>query len=278
MTSVVEYIQQRHLCKEYIDKSCKVTNDSIIVPIYSLTGVTGWQERFIERKDGIKSKTVPWSKWFRFINTPRDRNKDILITEWEIDFLSIIPYAKDYNVMGIKGIGNLPNAVREIETLQKTYDIYILVDNDEPADLSIKRIPYTTLHLYDVRDALNWYKDVNDAIKNGQLNMKAIPKRIVKVKPIKKQIQRWDNLNTIEKINEIPAIDVLETLFPEYQRHGLDSIYEQWKETHGYKYSRRLNRVTDFSWKGRPSWTTRNIAKQKFWDAHLTFLYFKGKI
>jgi len=57
--------------------------------------------------------------------------------------------------MGIKGIGNLPNAIREIETLKKTYDIYILVDNDEPADLSIKRIAYTTLHLYDVRDALN---------------------------------------------------------------------------------------------------------------------------
>ena len=57
--------------------------------------------------------------------------------------------------MGIKGIGNLPNAIREIETLKKTYDIYILVDNDEPADVSINRIAYTELHLYDVRNALN---------------------------------------------------------------------------------------------------------------------------
>lgn len=278
MTSVIDYIQQRHLCKEYIDRNCKTTKESIIIPIYSLTGVTWWQERFIEPKDGIKSKTVPWSRWFRFINTPRDKDKDILITEWEIDFLSIIPYATDYNVMWIKGIGNLPNAIREIETLKKTYDIYILVDNDEPADESIKRIPYTELHLYDVREALNGYKDVNDAIKHGQLNMKAIPKRIVKIKPHPKIIKRWSNLDTIEKINEIPAIDVLETLFPEYKRHGLESIYEQWKETHGYKYSNRLNMVTDFSWKGRPSWTTRMIAKQKFGDAHLTFLYFKGKI
>lgn len=92
--------------------------------------------------------------------------------------------------MGIKGIANLPNAIKEIETLKKTYDVYILVDNDEPANDSIKRIAYTTLHLYDVRDALNGYKDVNDAIKNGQLNMKAVPKRIVKIKPQPKIIRR----------------------------------------------------------------------------------------
>lgn len=64
------------------------------------------------------------------------------------------------------------------------------MDNDEPADESIKRIPYTELHLYDVREALNGYKDVNDAIKHGQLNMKAIPKRIVKIKPHPKIIKR----------------------------------------------------------------------------------------
>ena len=278
MTNVLEYIEKRKLSKEYIKKNCKVTKDSIIVPIYSLNGVTWWQERFIDPKDWIKSKTVPGSRWFRFINTPRDKDKDILITEWEIDFLSIIPYATDYNVMWIKGIGNLPNAIKEIETLKKTYDVYILVDNDEPANESIKRIAYTELHLYDVRDALNWYKDVNEAIKHWQLNMKAIPKRIVKIKPQPRIFRRWDSIDTIEKINEIPAIDVLETLFPEYQRHGLDSIYEQWKETHGYKYSKRLNVVTDFSWKGRPSWTTRMIAKAKFQDPHITFLYFKGKI
>ena len=34
------------------------------------------------------------------------------------------------------------------------YDIYILVDNDLAADCAIKKIPYTELHLYDVRQAL----------------------------------------------------------------------------------------------------------------------------
>jgi len=279
MTNVLEYIERRKLSKEYIKKNCKVTKDSIIVPIYSLNGVTWWQERFIDPKDWIKSKTVPGSRWFRFINTPRDKDKDILITEWEIDFLSIIPYATDYNVMWIKGIGNLPNAIKEIETLKKTYDVYILVDNDEPANESIKRIAYTELHLYDVRDALSGCKDVNDAILQGKLNMKAVPRRIVKIKPQPKKVfTRNDTLDTIEKINAISAIDVLESLFPEYQRHGSESIWEHGKETHGYKYSRSLNIVSDFSWKWRPAWTTFMIAKEKFGDAHLTFLYFKWKI
>ena len=64
------------------------------------------------------------------------------------------------------------------------------MDADEPATQSIVRIPYTELHLYDVRDALNGCKDVNDAIVQGKLNMDAIPKRIIKVKPIQKKINR----------------------------------------------------------------------------------------
>ena len=31
--------------------------------------------------------------------------------------------------------------------------------------------------------------------------------------------------------------------------------------------------IKDFSWKGRPEWNTYQIAKRKFWDAKLTFLY-----
>lgn len=132
--------------------------------------------------------------------------------------------------------------------LKKIYDVYILVDNDEPAEESIKRIAYTELHLYDVREALNGCKDVNDAILQGKLNMNVLPRRIVKIKPApKKKFTRSDSLDTVEKINAISAIDVLESLFPEYQRHGPESIREHGKETHGYKYSRSLNIVSDFS-------------------------------
>ena len=275
--NVEKYIHDRCLNREYIFNKCRTTEDSIIVPIYSLHGITWAQERFINPKDWIKSKTRHGSTWIFFLNG-RDREKEILIVEWEIDFLSIIPYARNYNLMGIKGVSNLPTAIKEIEKLQKVYDVYILVDADEPADMSIARIPYTDLHLYDVRDALNGWKDVNDAIVHWMLNMDAIPKRIIKIKPIQKKINRWDSLDTVEKINEIPAIDVLESLFPQYRRHGSESIRENGKETHGYKYSKHLNMVSDFSWKWRPAWTTFMIAKEKFGDSHLTFLYFKWKL
>ena len=226
----------------------------------------------------IKSKTVFGSTWCYFLNW-WDKEKDVLIVEWEIDFLSIIPYASEYNLIGLKWINNLTHCIKDIEKLQKVYDVYLLVDNDFPAEESIKRIPYTPLHLYDVRDALCGYKDVNDAICNNSLDMSVLPKRIVKLKPQpKKKYTRNDTLDTIDKINSIPAIDVLENLFPEYSRRGSESILENWKETHWYKYSRRLNMIKDFSWKGRPEWNTYQIAKAKFWDAKLVFLYFKGKI
>lgn len=277
-SSILNYIANRHLDREYIERKCKTTEDTIIVPIYSLTGQTGTQERYITPKNWIKSRTTPGSKWYLFLNW-WNRDKEILIVEWEIDFLSIIPYATEYNVMWLKWISNLPHAIKDIETLQKTYDIYILVDNDQPADETIKRIPYTELHLYDVRDALNGHKDVNDAICAWELNLKAIPRRIVKLKPQPKKIRsRSDTYDTLEKINDIPAIDVLEWLFPEYRRKGQDSIREDWKETHGYKYSKSLNIVTDFSWKWRPAGTPFQIAKHKFGDSHLAFLYFKWKI
>lgn len=229
-------------------------------------------------KDGLKSKTEYGSTWRYFLNW-RDREKDILIVEWEIDFLSILPLAKDYNLIWLKWINNLPRAIIEIESLQKVYDVYILVDNDSAANEYINKIPYTTLHLYDVREALNWHKDVNDAICNDALNLSVLPKRIIKLKPKpKKQFTRNDTLDTLDKIDSLPAIDVLESLFPEYKRRWQYDITEDWKETSWYKYSTRLNIVRDFSWKGRPEWWAFQIAKHKFWDAKLVFQYFKGLI
>ena len=199
--------------------------------------------------------------------------------EWEIDFLSIIPFAKNYNLIGLRGINLLTRCIKEIEKLNKVYDVYLLVDNDFAAEEAIKRVPYTPLHLYDVRDALSGYKDVNDAICNDALNLSVFPKRIVKLKPQpKKRFTRSDTLDTLDKINNVPVMDVLESLYPEYRRRGSDSIMEDWKETHGYKFSKRLNIVRDFAWKGRPEGGPYQIAKSKFWESKLAFAYFKWKI
>lgn len=276
---LLNYISRRHLDKDYIEKNCKLNPSSFCVPLRNFDWRAGYQERFTTpNEDGLKSKTEYGSTWHYFLSG-WDREKDILIVEWEIDFLSIIPFATDYNLIWLKWINNLWHCIRDIEKLQKVYDVYILVDNDFAAEESIKRLPFTELHLYDVRDALSGYKDVNEAICEGALNMQALPKRIIKLKPQpRKKFTRSDTLDTLDKIDRIPAIDVLEALFPEYKRRGQDSIWEDWKETHGYKYSNRLNIVRDFSWKGRPEGWPYQIAKRKFGDAKLTFLYFKWKI
>lgn len=278
--ALLNYISRRHLDKDYIEQKCKLNPSSFCVPLYTFEW-RGWrQERFINPKDNeAKSKTEYGSNWCFFLNW-WDKDKDeILVVEWEIDFLSIIPYAQQYNLVWLKWINNLSRCIREIEKLNKVYDVYLLVDNDFAAEESIKRIPYTPLHLYDVREALNWCKDVNDAICSECLNLSVLPKRIVKLKPKpRKQYTRSDALDTIEKINAIPVIDVLESLYPEYRRRWEECILDNWKETHWYKYSKRLNIVRDFAWKGRPEWGPYQIAKRKFGEPKLVFLYFQGKI
>lgn len=278
--ALLNYISRRHLDKAYIEKNCKVSLGSFAIPLRNFDGKHWRQNRILSpEENGLKSKTEYGSTWHYFLNW-WDKNKDeILIVEWEIDFLSIIPYATQYNLIWLKWINNLSHCIRDIERLQKIYDVYLLVDNDMAAEECIARIPYTPLHLYDVREALWWCKDVNEAICQWKLNLSVLPKRIVKLKPKpRKKFTRNNTLDTLDKIDSIPVMDVLESLYPEYRRRGQDSILEGGKETHWYKFSKRLNIVRDFSWKGRPEWGPYQIAKRKFWDAKLAFLYFKWKI
>lgn len=277
--ALLSYISRRCLDREYIERKCTVTDNSIILPLYTFTERSWAQERFINPVNNHKSLTISGSHWAYFLNW-RDKEKDtILIVEWEIDFLSIIPYAEDYNLIGLKWINNLSRCIREIEWLAKVYDVYLLVDNDLPADESIKRIPYTTVHLYDVREALGGCKDVNDAICQWKLNMSVFPKRIVKLKPQpKKKYSRTDTLDTLDKIDALPVVEILERLFPEYKCLWQGNILENWTPTHWYKFSNRLNIITDFSWKGRPEGGPFQLAKRKFWSAKLAFEYFKWYI
>ena len=49
--------------------------------------------------------------------------------------------------------------------------------------------------------------------------MSVLPKRIVKLKPQpRKKFTRNDTLDTLAKIDNIPVMDVLESLYPEYHR------------------------------------------------------------
>lgn len=248
------------------------------MPLMNFNGQSGRQIRILDPQPGKpKSYSEYGSTWRYFLNWWNKELDEILIVEWEIDFLSILPYITKYNLIWLKWINNLPRCIREIEWLNKVYDVYLLVDNDEAANNFISRIPYTPLHLYDVRDALSWCKDVNEAICQNKLNLDVFPKRIVKLKPKpKKQYLYSDTIDTINKINAIPVMDILERLFPEYALRWQCGIAEWGSETSWYKYSKRLNIVTDFSGKGRPEGGPFQIAKKKFWDTKLVFEYFKG--
>lgn len=278
--TLLNYISRRHLDKAYIQKKCREIQGGFAIPLRNFDWQHWRQNRILHPKEGeAKSRTEYGSTWRYFLNWWDKEKDEILIVEWEIDFLSIIPYATQYNLIWLKWVTSLSHCIKDIEWLNKIYDVYILVDNDFAAEESINKIPYTPLHLYDVRDALNWCKDVNDAICSECLNLSVLPKRIVKLKPQpKKKRSRNDSYDTIDKINSLPVIDVLESLYPEYRRRWSDSITEEGKETHGYKYSNRLNLVRDFSWKGRPEGGPYQIAKKKFWETKLVFAYFKGKI
>ena len=282
--NVVEYIENRKLNLEYIEKFCKIQDDSIIIPLYSIQWLTGGQIRYINPIDHwwIKSMTRPKSKWSMFLKQEYlDPDKPIIIVEWEIDFLSIIPYTEKYNLIGLKWCNSLNRVLMELKEMYKDnlFLVYLLLDNDEPANEVMNNVCYTPRVIYDLRAALWSCKDVNEAIIKWELNLNAEPKKIKKKEPPKKKgYQRDDTIDNIEKINTISAMDVLSQLFPEYSLRWNESICENGKETHWYKYSRSLNIISDFSGKGRPSGTTFNVAKAKFWDARSVFLYFSNKL
>ena len=282
--SIERYIIERQLDNDYIQSKCKTTEDSIIIPLYSSEWLTGGQIRYInpEKHWWVKSTTWPKSRWSMFLlDEYLDASKPIIIVEGEIDFLSIIPYVDWYNLIGLKWCNSLNRVLMELKEMYRDnlFLVYLLLDNDWPADEVMNNVCYTPRVIYDLRAALWGCKDVNEAIIKWELNLCAEPKKIKKKEPPKKRsFQRDDTIDNIEKINTINAMDVLSSLFTEYSLRWNESICENGKETHWYKYSRSLNIVSDFSGKGRPAWTTFNIAKAKFWDARSVFLYFSNRL
>ena len=56
--ALLNYINRRHLDKEYIEKKCKIKDNSFCIPLRNFTGRDGRQERYlITNSDGLKSKT-----------------------------------------------------------------------------------------------------------------------------------------------------------------------------------------------------------------------------
>ena len=127
----------------------------------------GTQIRYITPTDGIKSKTKQGGH-VGFFYTTIDFTKPIILVEGEIDFLSL---AHIENVIGLQGVANLSKLVIWLQE-KWVKEIYLLIDNDDPADKSIDNLieKWASLdNVFDCRGYLGDSNDINDHIMAGNV-------------------------------------------------------------------------------------------------------------
>lgn len=104
-----------------------------------------------------------------------DFNSPVIIVEWEIDWASV---AYLPNIIWLQNIAGLRKL---IEWLKEKWvkEIYLLVDNDNPADQAISKLLDMDIsflsNVFDCRELLWFHKDVNEYIVTwGEITMKNI--------------------------------------------------------------------------------------------------------
>ena len=157
-TAIIEQMEQKNLISYNDNKICfKMKN---------LDGdITGVQERYIKpiilHDKEIKTKTQFWWQ-VSYFYLSIDYKKPIIICEWEIDFLSL---AYLENVIGLQWINGLKWLLEQLFHKWASY-IYILTDSDPASDKAIWSLlsleEETLINVYDARNMLWKYKDVND--------------------------------------------------------------------------------------------------------------------
>lgn len=161
---VLNFLEEKNLITYHEDHIAFVMKD--------LDGnVMGIQERYllpIEINGKlIKSKTKSGTHvWYFYADI--DYTKPVIITEWEIDFLTLdLP-----NVIGLQGIWNLRKFVDQLKE-KRVQEIYILTDKDQPSDVSISKLLDLDISflawVFDCRGVLWSYKDVNEYIVSWSL-------------------------------------------------------------------------------------------------------------
>lgn len=121
---------------------------------------TGYQIREPLNKESAKSKVNKWWEVGYFYLNKINLDKPVIIAEWEIDWLNIchIP-----NVIWTQWIQSLKWLIENLDQLW-CKEIYLLIDNDEPANKAISKIISYELQtaIYDSRNCFEWFKDVNE--------------------------------------------------------------------------------------------------------------------
>lgn len=142
------------------------------VVMRDLDGNQTWtQERYIHKvivwDQSLKTKTTKKTK-VSYFYTELDFTKPVVIVEGELDRMTALTLGIP-NVIGLQGVGNLKKLVEAL--LEKdVQNIYLLVDNDAPANKAITSL--LTLEesylkrLWDSRRCLGQYSDLNDLMKD----------------------------------------------------------------------------------------------------------------
>ena len=231
------------------------------------------QDRYLEVKPwSLKSRTRKWSKvgWF-YENL--DITRPVILAEWEKDFLTW--WQLWWNICWMQWVGNLNKTV-DLLTKKWFKTVIVLVDNDEAATLSIKKI-VNRIPCYDWRYVLWNVKDINDAWVDGILKEpQALASENLFVKywafKIKKSTRPLPD-KSVDFLN-IDTAMVLQNLYPQYTIKG-DRIYDSWKLLDGYRYWKTKNAIVDFSGKERPQGNARSIAYSYYNDKKQTAEYLK---
>ena len=166
-------IEQRRISQDLIttleNELLIMINDSEFhIFMKDLDWETIWtQIRYIKPIGGIKSKTNQGGRVGYFF-TVIDFTKPVIVVEGEIDFLSL---AYIDNVIGLQGVANLSKLVLWLQE-KWVKEIYLLIDNDDPADKSIDNLIGKGASLdgvFDCRGYLEDSNDINDHIIAGNV-------------------------------------------------------------------------------------------------------------
>jgi len=118
----------------------------------------------------LKSKTTTGTH-VGYFYTDLDFTKPVIIVEGEMDRMSALTLGIP-NIVGLQGVGNLKKLVEAL--LEKDVkDIYLLVDNDSPANKAITSLLQldepSLKRLWDSRKCLGEYGDLNELLKDGEI-------------------------------------------------------------------------------------------------------------
>lgn len=109
----------------------------------------------VAEKKSITEKKSKMSYFFSLL----DLSKPITICEWEIDMRNL--WSNNSNILWLPSINMLNKAIEDIRKKSST-TIYLLVDNDEAAQIMIDKI--NADWVFDSRSLLGEYKDINEYI------------------------------------------------------------------------------------------------------------------